>query len=444
MTDAHRLPEAIQWHEGMLLAPHHFQQMSIRFDELLHHHTALAAPFHWGIRHLSLDHSLLLDGVFRIQAVEAVLPDGLVVCDRPDAARDLEVDLTPYTEDMKKAPVTIHLAVPEKKVGIDTPEGALARYRSVEGKPVADENTGEAELSIPRLVPRMSLLVTDTPPPKYTAFPLAKVAYANETYTLTDYIPPTLQVAVNSPLGAMCAATIRRLREKAVFLSERMRSPSTAVKGPMLLTTKSMIQSLVSALPALEAILNTGVSHPFALYLALCNGVGQIAALGRGLMPPVLAPYDHNDPKAAFGQALGFIDNMIDEGILESHTPIPFEFKAAGIFTLTLESAWMTRELVIGIKAREGLTEKDTLNWMEDSLIGSASVIESLKQKRILGAARHRIEGDEDLIPVRGVVLFAVDTDPEFIQPDAELQVFNITESKMGLRPIEIVLYVKN
>jgi type VI secretion system protein ImpJ len=443
MTDTHRLPEAIQWHEGMLLAPHHFQQMSIRFDELLHHHMALFAPFHWGIQRLSLDHSLLLDGTFRIQVLEAVMPDGLVVCDLPDTADDLTVDLTPYTEAMKNGPVTIHLAVPEKKIGVDTPAGTLARYRSIEGKPVVDENTGEAELAIPRLVPRVSLIVTDTPPPKYTSFPLAKVVYENETYSLADYIAPTLRVTVRSSIGEMCAATIRRLREKAVFLSERMRSPSTAVKGPLLFTTKSMIQSLVSGLPAMEALLNSGVSHPFPLYMALCNGVGQIAALGRGLMPPVFSPYDHNDLKATFDQTLGFIANMIDEGILESHTPIPFELKG-GIFSLTLESSWMTRELIIGIKAREGLSEKNILEWIEDSLIGSESAIESLKEKRILGATRNRIEGDEDLIPVRGVVLFAVDADPEFIEPNAELQIFNITESKMGFRPVEIVLYVKN
>jgi len=441
--DSHRLPEAIQWHEGMLLAPHHFQQMAVRSEALLHHHAALIAPFHWGILRLTIDPSLLLDGTFRIQTLEAVMPDGLVVCDRPDTGDDLQVDLTPYAEEMKKGPVTIHLAVPEKKVGIDRPEGTLARYRSIEGRPVADENTGEAELSIPRLVPRMSLLVTEAPPPKYTAFPLAKVAYENEAYSQADYIPPTLRVTPQSPIGLMCAATLRRLREKAVFLSERMRSPSTAMKGPMLLTTKSMIQSLVTVLPTMEALLNCGVAHPFPLYLALCSGVGQIAALGRGLMPPVLAPYDHNDLKTTFDQALGFINNMIDEGILESHTPIPFELKA-GVFTLTLESSWVSRELVIGVKAREGLSEKDTLDWMDDSLIGSASVIESLKEKRILGAARQRIEGDEDLVPVRGVVLFAVEAEPEFIQPDTELQIFNMTESKMGSRPVEIVLYVRN
>jgi type VI secretion system protein ImpJ len=39
------LEERIQWHEGMLLAPQHFQQTSARTDALVALHTLLAAPF---------------------------------------------------------------------------------------------------------------------------------------------------------------------------------------------------------------------------------------------------------------------------------------------------------------------------------------------------------------------------------------------------------------
>ncbi len=443
MIDAHDLPDAIQWHEGMLLAPQHFQQLSIRYEELLHYHLMMVSQFHWGIRRLKIDQVLLIEGTLRVQELEAIMPDGLVVCDLPESLQSLEIDLTPYTEEMKQGPMTVHLAVPEKKIGLAVIKGALARYDSVEGKPVADENTGEFDLSIPRLIPRVSLLVTETPPQKYTTFPLLKVVYQNETFTLTDYSAPTLTVPVKSPLGELCASIARRLREKAVFLSERVRSPSLVMKGPLLMTTKTMIYSLVSALPHFEAVLNSGASHPYHLYLALCNVVGQVASLGRGLIPPVLSPYDHNDIHTTFHQAVEFITRMIDEGILESHTPIPFDLKA-GMFTLNLEEAWMAPELVIGVKTQHGLPEKDVLDWMDDCLIGSQPAIESMKKRRILGASRQRIEGDEELVPVRGVSLFAVTADSEFIQPGKELQIFNTSDTKAGQVPTEIVLYVKN
>lgn len=48
MVDARRIPSPIQWHEGMMLAPQHFQQAASRTEELLHYHLMSANPFHWG------------------------------------------------------------------------------------------------------------------------------------------------------------------------------------------------------------------------------------------------------------------------------------------------------------------------------------------------------------------------------------------------------------
>jgi type VI secretion system protein ImpJ len=443
MTDARKLPEAIQWHEGMLLAPQHFQQMSMRQEELLHYHTMSINPFHWGVSRLKVDQALLVEGTLRVVDLEAVMPDGLVVTHPGQGESDLELDLAPYTEEMKQRALSVHLAVPAKKLGVPVTKGDLVRYDSVKGPPVVDENTGESELSLPRLRPRLSLLMTETPPQKYSTFPLLKVAYQNETFTLTDYVPPALKVPLKSPVGELCAAVAHRLREKAVFLSERVRSPSSVMKGPMLQTTKSMIRSLASALPYYEAVLNTGVAHPYTLYLSLCAVVGQVAALGRGLVPPVLAPYDHNDLFFPFKQAKDFIFRMIDEGILETHTPIPFDLEN-GIFSLTLEEGWMTQNLVIGVKARHGTTEKDVLAWISESLIGSSEKIESMKDKRILGASRKRIEGDEELVPITGVVLFSVKAEPQFIEPSEVLQIFNTSDPAGERSPSEIVLYVKN
>jgi len=443
MRDAHNLPAAIQWHEGMLLAPQHFQQLSLRHEELFHYHLMTIAPFYWGIHRLRVDSTLLIDGTLRVLELEAVMPDGLVVSHFGQEGNGLEIDLTPYTEEMKERALTIHLVVPTKKAGIASTKGDLARYDSVEGRPVVDENTGESELSIPRLKPRLGLLVTDTPPQKYSTFPLVRVAYKNETFTMTEYIPPTLTVPTKSAIGEICSSVAHRLREKAVFLSERVRSPSSAMKGALLLETKSMIQGLVSDLPHFEAVLNTGASHPYPLYLSLCSLVGRLAGLGMGLIPPVLESYDHNDLRAAFEQAKEFIFRMIDEGILETHTPIPFGFDN-GIFGLRLEEGWMTQTLVIGVRARAGMTEKDVLDWMEESLIGSSSKIESMKRKRILGASRKRIEGDKELIPVTGVVLFSVKAERQFIEPDELLQIFNTSDPAGKRSPAEIVLYVRN
>ncbi|MFH0844233.1 MAG: type VI secretion system baseplate subunit TssK [Pseudomonadota bacterium] len=443
MASARELPEAIQWHEGMLLAPQHFQQSLLRQEELLHYHLMAVAPFHWGIRRLKIDEALLLNGTFRVTDLEAIMPDGLVIYHPSPGGEDLEVDLSPYVDEMKQRQITAYLTVPARKLGQPPMKGDLPRFSSVEGEPVVDENTGEGEIPIPRLRPLIGLLVGEKPPQKYVAFPLAKIHYIYETITMSNYVPPTLSISVKSPIGEICLEIANRLRLKAIFLSEKMMSPSAVMKGPMVLETKSMIHSLVAGLPRFEAVLNTDQSHPYLLYLSLCSLVGQAASLGRGLLPPVLDPYDHNDILSSFDQAKGFINKMIEEGILVSHSPVPFDFEN-GVFSLTLDPTWITPALIIGTRARPGMTEEDVTAWMEESLIGSRTKTETMKEKRILGAPRKRIDAEGELVPTRGACLFSVKVDPAFIEPNEPLDVFNTSDPAGQKGPGEVVLYVRN
>ena len=441
---AHELPLAVQWHEGMLLAPQHFQQMALRQDALLHYHALLLAPFHWGVRHLRLDPVRLVDGVFRVLELEAVMPDGLVVTSLPGEGAELSADLGAQVEAMREHPLSIHLGVAGRLRGLSPVEGEMARYESIDGEPVADENTGDGDLRMARLRPRLRLLLADQPPARYTSLPLARVAYRNETFELLPtYVPPLLRVTLDSPLGELCAAIARRLREKAVFLAEQVRSPSLAARPSQLLETRALIASLVEALPAFEAVLHTNVSHPYPLYLALCSLVGHVAAVGHGLLPPVLAPYDHRDLYATFEPARAFVFQALDEGILESYAGYPFLLRE-GSFFLPFDPAWVGRSLVLGLRAREGVTQQEILGWMEGCLIASRPKMPALRAKRVVGAARQSTEGDGDLVPGRGVTLFALTAEPEFIVPGELLEIRNLDDREARQRPAEIVLYVRN
>ncbi|HYL06343.1 MAG TPA: hypothetical protein VE075_09905, partial [Thermoanaerobaculia bacterium] len=63
---AYDVPPAIQWHEGMLLAPQHFQLFAQRQELLLQYHAAAISPFHWGVRSCRVDPVMLVDGTFRV------------------------------------------------------------------------------------------------------------------------------------------------------------------------------------------------------------------------------------------------------------------------------------------------------------------------------------------------------------------------------------------
>ncbi len=268
------------------------------------------------------------------------------------------------------------------------------------------------------------------------------MAYANETFEHTPFVPPLLQVRLRSPLGDLCADLATRLREKAVYVAERARSPSVAARAPQLLETRARAHALVAALPRFEALLYCDAAHPFPLYLSLCSLVGHLATLGTGMVPPVFEPYDHNDLFATFDQARRYIDRVIAEGFIESFDGYPFLLEADR-FTLHFDPSWQGRRLILGVRARSGRAEEEVAGWVDDCLIGSASKISSMRQRRVLGAPRKAVEGEADLIPTQGVRLYALTAEPESIEPDEPLILFNPDDPGGRRRPAEAVLYVK-
>jgi type VI secretion system protein ImpJ len=434
--NAREVPPPIQWHEGMLLAPQHFQQLSLRHELLVHYHAAATSPFHWGVRHLEIDQVALVDGVFRVLDLEAVLPDGLVVTQSTGDVPELSVDLTQKIDEMKHRAVTVHLAVVARGRGLAMSE----RYASEDSGSVVDENTGEGELPMPVLKPKVQLILGDDIPPKYVTFPLARIAYRNEAFTNTRYQPPWLRVAPGSAIYELCSSLAARLREKATFLAEQVRSPSSSASIPQLVDTKILVHCLVGELPAFEALLRSGHSHPFPLYVSLCSLLGHVAGLGRALVPPVLEPYDHNDVFSSFDQVYNAISKAVAEGIHEAYTPYTFLVEGEE-FHLNFDPNWAGRHVILGVRAPSGVSDAEMAQWVGRSVIASRSKIVPLRDRRVTGAVRKQIDADADLVPPRGVTLYTLAQDADYVQPGEDLVVIH---PGARLRPDSIVLFVRN
>src|SRR5690348_14008305 len=161
MSDLRAIPEAVQWHEGMLLSPQHFQQATLRSDLLLHFHLAQAMPYRWGLLGLQIDPARLAMGTLRVLSLQAILPDGLAVSYPEADQAPLELNLLPMAEQLRDAPAKVYLAVPARRADIMSNAGDAPRFRSVEGEPVVDENTGDNPMRLPRLRPNLMLLAGD-------------------------------------------------------------------------------------------------------------------------------------------------------------------------------------------------------------------------------------------------------------------------------------------
>ena len=446
MSDIRAIPEAVQWHEGMLLSPHHFQQASLRSELLLHFHLGQASPFRWGVIDIQIDQARLAMGTFRVLALQAILPDGIAVTYPHEDAAALELDLLPLAEQLRDAPAKIYLAVPARRPDIVSGTGEAARFRSIEGDEIIDENTGDNPLRLPRLRPNLVLLCGEKPSAKYSAMPIAEVSFENDTLQVVpDYVPPLLGVALDGRLGQLCLKLAQSVRQKASFLADRAQGASGAGRQASLLETRSAIQCLVAGLPPFEAALNSGAAHPFALFLLAAGIAGQVAPLGPGMVPPIFERYDHDDIGQSFRPLLDFVARVV-ETISELHTTIAFALDG-NAFRLKLEPAWLDEgALLVGLRGRAGSSESDLAQWMEEALVGDSEQIAPMTEARIRGAARSRILESEglDIVPTRGTAIFRIAVDRNFIAANRLLEISNPRDPAGTRRPVEIVLYVRS
>lgn len=441
MNEPVKVVERIQWHEGMLLAPQHFQQTSSRIDGLIAAHILLAFPFAWGVRRMRMDSGLLAAGTVRILELEAIFPDGTLAIFRADIGvqGSLDLSLAPCAAVLQDGVVDIFLVLPigTGAHGYSTHE----RYKSVVSDLVEDEVSSAVAVDIPRLLLNLSLMAGEKPPSSFTSLRIGSVYKDNEVIKWTSTLPPLLEIPADSELWMRVIDFAGQLRSKAAFVAKQTAVPSSKTEDRLAyLEHKDRLRNLLTVLPALEAVVRTPHLHPYSLYLALCALLGPLSMLRPGSLPIVPPVYDHANPSATLGPVLdGLTDSLLE--VNQEYREFKFEFRY-GAFEIALKTEWLDKQLVIGLR---GQPERDLVAWMGGAIIGSQSAYASLRERRILGAARTHIEVAEEL-GVRsssGYTLFAIQTSATLTLPEESLIVSNSTESAAAQRPQEMVLFVK-
>lgn len=436
MSRAYDLPAAVQWHEGMLLAPQHFQQQDRRYEALLQLHLGLAIPFHWGVSHLLYDRSLLLAGTLRVLELEAILPDRLVISHRAGEGSELQLALGNLKGVDWQRPVRLHVAVASERRGPPGP----SRFVSTSSEPLADESTGDLPLRIAQLQPRLELFA-GPPPAGYSALPLLELRRDHDSFVVEDYLPPLLAVPFDSPLGERCDRLTLRIRQKAASVAEEVRAH--AAEPAQLAERQLLLRWLVTGLPAFEATLRSGTPHPFGLYLALCTLAGHLAPLGEGKIPPAFPAYEHLEPWRSFQAVFSFIESTLEQGISEAYTRVQLQAEGGG-FTTRFLPKWMDHELVLEARGRPGTTRQQVLGWMAGCRIGSESRHRVMRETRTLGARRELIDSRPGLVPRSGSLLFSLESGSAFIRPDERLLLENILEPGEVHAPAEVFLLIRN
>lgn len=434
-----RIVPSIQWHEGMFLGPQHFQQQDLRNEQILSHQLHLLSHCHFGVHTLKIDPILLADGVIRVLALEAVMPDGLLVnFFEGEYEGNLECNVKEHKTHGKE--ILVNLIMSQRMDDKSPIVSDLPRYSSVDGKEVKDENIEDNPIAIPRLIPKLSLHVGDSLPPRCLGFPLLKLAFLDDVFIKKDYIPPSFFITKDMDLWQKCAEIARIIRSKASYLSEKWKNQ---IGTPMLQETSSLLRPLVASLIEIEAILHTHPVHPIVIHQVLCRIASNVATLQLSSLPPVLEPYNHHDIVKSFEAVFSLINRHVSN-LEESFSEILFNSKDR-LFYLKLHHNYSKDRLFIGFRAKKGVSEKELNEWVENAIIASDFILETVLVQRITGANRTILQDEElqELMPSRGVLVFEIKPDPKFIQFEQNLNIFNPADTESN-RPLEIVLYMKN
>ncbi len=453
MDASARIPEPLQWYEGMLLTPQHFQQSDIYWHSLMRHIMMQLEPHYWGLIDVDLDDAAIKMGKIHIKHVHAVMPDGLTVqYPAPGQSEVLFLDVSNDAALRANKPLKIHLAVPVRAEGAASSASAIQRYDSVKGALEMDENTGENHVEVCRLRPRVTLLAGDKLPAKYITLPLLQLRRdIGGHFDLTEFHPPLLRTGASRFLGdpsliRQLQALATRVRAKAKELAGTV--GTDAGSNTTNVYHKEVVRRLAAALPVLEVLVRAETTHPFQLYQALAQLTGNVAGIGADPVPLLLDAYQHDDAAPGFFKAIRHVAAILAK-LNAAYELVAFERPRSELFVCPLAPAARTDRLIIELKPQAGQTPQALAQWLGQAFVGAESMIPLLRQRRLPGARVRPLPADQlAALGVSGGTLYevinqAIEQDEKLvpvIQPGAPLHIHGPATQP----PAAIVLYSPN
>lgn len=387
------LPDAVRWSEGMLLSPQHFQQHDIQTQALVHQRIHGVSPHAWGLRTLRVDPVLLAQGVVRLTACDAVLPDGLPLVFRAEAVKyKLEVDIKQKCK-MANGPVKVFLTVPPRAAAAEWPTTSIHRYEPVDGRPTMDESIGTGDVVVERQRARFELYADGDVPAGFQRLALLEVTLDSRgAVVLTPYHPPLLRVAASGFLGER--GVEQRFAQLRTAMWDKLRQligldADDAPENEGMVSAQGRMhlraaREIAACLPLVDTVLCDPFTPMPQAWWAMAQIVGRMSALGTNPRPLSMDPYRHEHCQPQFDAALKFIDKKlamvkVDWDVME------FERIADGQFSRQLPQD-SGDTVHIELRPREGQTAAELAAWLADARIASEDLMIELRKRRIPGA----------------------------------------------------------
>ncbi len=458
------IPQPVQWFEGMLLSPQHFQQNNSYFEHLIFHQLQRITPYFFGAIELKFNQTAIADQKLLVEKIHAVMTDGTVIDyamnDKGESPAFVgnESNLLCYDlgriEGIKpQIPFYIYIAIAKQNVASSSDSiGGMKRYDSVNAGKVTDHNDYQNQVDLVRLRPKLQLLMESELSPNYSYFPIAKLQQNHDgSYRLMCYTPPLLNVSCStseSPAGSA-------LGEKVEYLISSLRSKATeqrnyfvekqASSGPMNHLQKQNLHYITQALPGLEVMLKSQRCHPYELYLALVNLSSSMAILQDEVLPPVYPAYNHQDLESIFKPVLNNLYRVINKLQLNFDV-VGFSLSEKGDYYcqyINTATSKISNLLMLSFRLATGVAREQLNSWIENAYICTEDKMEQLLIERITGCERNQVKefSEIDLIENDDEVFFIIKTNKNYLSDGGKLVITSSDQQLDKYAPTAINWY---
>ena len=426
----------VQWHEGMLLSPQHFQYSEQRLEQLLYASALSSAYTGWGVLELNFDKNLLAQGIVEISQLLAILPDGTTVLHGPE---NTTADQEPLSLRYNLADLALKSATDITLcLCLHQTSDSKKRYDSVEYSNIVDQNSADNIINLPILRPKI-FLNPEVVPNECSGFPLLKLTFDGKQFSMNPFLSASLSISSGHAIRKRLAEIVLNIRQKAAYLINKSQQTTSA---PILREAQATLKPLIASLCILEPLIGLERLHPERLFDHLLNIAGNLLPLQTTQIPGILPTYDPFDPGSSIEYFLNIFEKTISS-VQQRYLSIPFH-QQDRLFYLHLQPAYMNDDLYLGFRCPPGMSENQIYDWVQEAIITSDEKIDVVTTRRISGALRSSVKDDEldDLIPNPGTLIFVIKKDDEFVRSRKNLNIFNPGDSSEK-RPLDITLFVR-
>ncbi len=334
----------VLWTKGTLLSPQHLQVQDRYLQDLMHFSLSSLAFRPWGFRRLEVDREELEGGVFSLAKASGLFPDGLAF-DIPESdPGPAPMALENVWPDPDQEVVTIHLVVPEQRVGA---HNIATEHRQRDARYFAevilrrDENTGKSEKPIQVARKNLSLVGGTEQVEGGAILPVARVVRSSAAEFSLDpeHVPPLLDLSASSYLTSMARRLVEVLTARCAGLAgaRRERGAGLADFGVSDIANFWLLYTLNSHLPTLRHLFELGGSHPVRLFEMMLRLAGSLSTLSDEVGAGDLPTYDHADLGGCFRALNEQIHRLLGTVVPQRHVSLPLRELKGSVHATALD-----------------------------------------------------------------------------------------------------------